>query len=122
MIFIVGDKPSKKNKNPKIPFVGTQSYKRLLEWIFKMDINITNVVLCNIENIESDGEVNLSNFYSSIESCDHVIALGKNAQKYLRDIRVPYYPLPHPSGLNRQNNNIKLIDNELKKCKKWLNN
>jgi len=45
MIIFVGDKPSAKNLDPEIPFVGTQSYKKLLEWIWEMDINISDVFI-----------------------------------------------------------------------------
>ena len=121
MIIFVGDKPSSKNIDPKVPFVGTQSYKRLLEWIWEMNISVTDVVLCNTSNIDERGNIELPLFSTSIDAGDHVVALGKNAEKFLRDNRIPFYPMPHPSGLNRQNNDKKFIKQKLKECKEWLN-
>ena len=121
MIFFVGDKPSRKNKNPKIPFVGTKSYTRLLQWIDAMDISVTDVVLCNTENIDRLGQVNVPGLLTCVEHGDHVIALGKAAEKHLTNLKIAHFPMPHPSGLNRQNNNKDFIKKKLKECKKWLN-
>jgi len=123
MIVFVGDKPSSKNISPYIPFVGTQSYKRLLEWIWEMDIDISRVKLCNKDFIDGTYE-------------DFYIALGNEAEKAIKDtvfcvwnwkkgvemeIKPYYFKLPHPSGLNRKINDKKFIKQELTKCKEWLN-
>ena len=120
MIFFVGEKPSAKNKNPEIPFVGTQSYKRLLEWIWELDISITDVILCNIKNVDRVGNVTLPGLLTGIEPGDDVIALGKTSSKALRSMRIAHFTLPHPSGLNRQNNDAEFIKSSLKECKEWL--
>lgn len=123
MIVFVGDKPSSKNVDPHIPFVGTQSYKRLLDWIWKMDVDISRVRLCNKDFINGTYE-------------DYYIALGNEAEKTLKDtvfnvwnwkkqkieaIRPHYFKLPHPSPKNRTLNNKEHVDTILKECKLWLN-
>ena len=123
VIVFVGDKPGKKNKDPKVPFVGTQSYKRLLEWIWKLDLDISDIKLINQEGFEyfkaSDrvyyNKVLLGNSIGII-----FIALGKNAEKKLQDSGIECFNLPHPSGLNRVLNDKKYLESVLKKCKKWL--
>lgn len=131
MILIVGDKPSKKNINPDVPFVGTTSYKRLLEWIVTLEVDITDVVTANREHIKThpwaikgEGEgvfIEREGIYADIMPEDKIIALGMNAAECLNDFGLDYCMLPHPSGLNRQNNDKKFIDRQLKKCKHWLN-
>lgn len=121
MIIFVGDKPSKKNIDPNIPFVGTQSYKRLLEWIWQMDIDISQVTITNIDNFWHRLPYGYR-FETGI-----FVALGKNASKFLSNQKnilqqnLDYYELPHPSGLNRKLNDKKWLNKELKKCKEWLN-
>jgi hypothetical protein len=46
-IMFVGDEPSKKNKDPKVPFVGTKSYLTLLTWIYRMDLDVSDLILRN---------------------------------------------------------------------------
>jgi uracil-DNA glycosylase len=108
MIIFVGDAPSKKNTDPSIPFVGTQSYKRLLMWIWEMDINITDVYLCNKDKIP----LHFNGKY---------VALGRNAEKVLQMFELPYFYLPHPSGLNRTVNDKRLMSRLFKDCKTFLN-
>ncbi len=123
-IVFVGDKPSDKNLDPNIPFVGTQSYKKLLDWIFKMNIDITHVAMCN-----KDG---LKPFHTGL--CKF-IALGNEAEKVLKDHvnhywditkqkeypePARYFKLPHPSGRNPKANPSEELDNLLKECSEWL--
>ena len=123
MIVFVGDRPSAKNVDQDIPFVGTQSYKTLLQWIWKMDIDISTVILCNKDNIEP---------YSHYI----YIALGREAENELKNLKscywdpetstlveenVRYFMLPHPSGKNRKLNDKKWLEKELDKCKDWIN-
>ena len=130
MIIFVGDKPSKKNIDSRIAFVGTQSYKRLLEWIFKMDIDINETMIVNRSgvkpysfNIPEDLHIEFSAYGTSTDYCsgDKIIALGNEAEKVLKENHIPYFKLPHPSGLNRKLNDKKYIEKELQKCKRWIN-
>lgn len=128
MIIFVGDQPSSKNVDPNIPFVGTQSYKRLLEWIWEMDVDINNVHLCNKDQFEHNyltGDLYISNLNSDLParaSVCKIVVLGNQAEdKVCETSTLDYFKLPHPSGRNRKINDKKFIKKELKKCKEWLN-
>ena len=47
MIYFIGDKPSKKNTDKNVAFVGTRSYKTLLDWIYRMNLSINSICLFN---------------------------------------------------------------------------
>jgi uracil-DNA glycosylase len=137
-IFIIGDRPSNKNKHQDIPFVGTQSYKKLLEWIYRMDIDVSNVKLINMFNI--DGSLNKT----SSRMIQYIIGMGDNSKKmiflgnksikglnqilknesdFFKSRRVninSFFILPHPSPKNRVLNDKKFEKDILEKCKKWL--
>lgn len=139
-IVFVGDKPSSKNLDSNVPFVGTQSYKVLLQWIWEMDIDISDVVLTNVDDFYH--KINHNN--CSLTS-DYFIALGQVAGDFLENLEVrwiyrcgptiiptdqhtetttiykfPYFTLPHPSGRNRLLNDKEFVKNKLKECKEWL--
>ena len=116
-IIFVGDKPSSKNISQSVPFVGTQSYKVLLQWIWELDIDITNVMLVNKESIglwfmAADDESRLHR---------HIyVALGNEAAKELDKYKLSHFKLPHPSPKNRKLNDKQYVDSELQKCYKYL--
>jgi uracil-DNA glycosylase len=123
-IVFVGDKPSAKNLDPNVPFVGTQSYKKLLDWIFKMNLDVSLVFMCN-----KDG---LKPYHTGLHK---FVALGNEAEKALknhvnhywdisRQAEYPeparYFKLPHPSGRNPKANASPELDQLLKECETWL--
>jgi uracil-DNA glycosylase len=128
MIFLIGDRPSKKNVDPKVPFVGTNSYKTLLQWIARLDVDITEVVLANKEHVvdyssrglRPDVHTPAINIEIWLEK-DSVIALGNEASKYLNSLNIEHFKLPHPSGRNLRLNDKKYVDKVLKECKDYLN-
>lgn len=113
-IVFVGDKPSKYNKDPKVPFVGTKSYKTLLSWIADMNIDIRQVELDNASTFRNWN-------YNRYDEKYKFIALGKIACKKLWHMDREYFELPHPSGLNRKINDKKELKKILKECEVWLN-
>ena len=118
MIIFVGDEPSKHNIDPKVPFVGTNSYKILLDWICRMNIDISQVYLCN--RISED----LSFWYHQYKQnsrCIRFVCLGEKADNKLRldEIEIRF-KLPHPSGLNRKLNDKEWLEEQLAACKEWL--
>ena len=50
MIYFIGDKPSKNNIDSTVAFVGTRSYKTLLDWIYKMNLSINKICLYNADD------------------------------------------------------------------------
>jgi len=122
MILFVGDSPASKNIDPNVPFVGTQSYKRLLEWIWRMDIDISNVEMVNQSGINFECLVSeCSSYYNG-----RIIALGNNATNAIQEYGVKHrfksnvFKLPHPSGRNHKLNDKKWLTKQLKLCKMWL--
>lgn len=116
-IVFVGDKPSSKNASKQVPFVGTQSYKTLLSWIWTLNVDVTDVMLTNKDSIPlwfmcADDESRLHRHT--------YIALGNEAAKVLDEHKLSYFKLPHPSGRNRKLNDPKFIDSELSKCYSYL--
>lgn len=113
VIVFVGDKPSKYNKDPKVPFIGARCEKRLMEWI--KYLNVSDYDIIN----RSDTALFLA-YKVVIDMHQYpVVAFGNNASKALGSIK--HFKLPHPSGLNRQVNDKEFIKSKLNECKKWLN-
>jgi uracil-DNA glycosylase len=49
-----------------------------------------------------------------------VVALGKTAAKALTLLRVPFFEMPHPSGLNRQLNDPEFVAEKIKRLKEFI--
>lgn len=111
-VLLVGDKPSTKNENPNVPFVGTRSHETLKEWM--KQLGVKDYIAINQIDFNTD---ELRDLYA-VGSDLKIIALGNNADKALRD--VPHFKLPHPSGKNRLLNDRKYVDFKLDQCKEWL--
>jgi len=115
MVIFVGDKPSSKNKNPDVPFVGTPSYVNLMQWVAQLDIHWKKFDIINRNDLLQKGKRWPKAKY---------ILLGEEAYtEYLKlqnRLNLNGYKLPHPSPLNRKLNDKKLIKKELNQCKQWL--
>lgn len=114
-VILVGDKPSRLNTHPDVPFVGAKCYSRLLSWIEYLKIK--NYVIFNSHN--SDWQ-QIIVMYHFLYPNDKFIALGKNAQKRLTKLGVKFFPMEHPSGLNRKLNDKKYIETKLKECSNYI--
>lgn len=112
-VLFVGDKPSSKNTDPSVAFVGTRSKLKLEYWAMKLNISPNGYYTIN--RIDFDFPIRVIN---AIYLGDPIIALGNNASKALD--KIPHFKLPHPSPRNRQLNDPKFIEEKLKACKKWL--
>ena len=115
-LLLVGDKPSRKNLDPRIAFVGTPSYKRLQQWLQvmvpeKADIRAVNRV---------DPAFATHLISASLDGYK-IIACGEEAAQALVNFGVAkFFKLPHPSGRNRKLNNKAYVDEILLKCKAWI--
>ena len=120
-VLFVGDKPNpRKNIHLEVPFVGTTSYKKLLEWIYRMDLDIHLVDIANAYDVTGQPQ-DLESAYTLGEY--KVVALGDAAAERLKQIpKVVYFKLPHPSGANKKGNDTKSLTTQLTKCKKWIYN
>lgn len=111
-ILLIGDRPSKNNIDPNIPFVGTPSHKILLSWLERL--KIVEYELINSYNIDGD----LIAYWAV--PFDKVVVLGNNAEKATKGLIPDYFKLPHPSPKNRANNDKAKLEQKLKECYNWL--
>ena len=116
MIYFIGDKPSKCNIDPRIAFVGTRSYKTLLDWIYRMNLSLNDIMLFNSDMFVKQ----LREKKIIINEEDQIVALGKEASILLNEEIIPHLRIPHPSGLNRSLNNPELVNKFLKECKTYV--
>ena len=117
MIYFIGDKPSKCNINTEVAFVGTRSYKTLLEWIHRMNLSINNICLFNADDFIR--KVNKEEILT-IHEHDQIVALGREASIALDKAVLPHLRIPHPSGLNRKLNDPREVNRFLKECKEYV--
>lgn len=116
-VLIVGDKPSKYNTDPNIPFVGAKCEPRLREWLLQLGLSWNDCVFTNSHVL------NCPELYDNRVP---IIALGNKAYNNLislfdsADISDFTFKLPHPSGLNRQINNKDFVFSRLADCKQFL--
>lgn len=115
-LLLVGDKPSKKNTNPRVAFVGTQSFKTIQKWL--------NVILDEKATISTvnrvDPEFSVVLIRASMKGFK-ILAFGEEAAQALLNAGVVnFFKLPHPSGRNRKLNNKVYVDEMLLKCKAWI--
>ena len=117
MIYFIGDKPSKCNIDPKAAYIGTRSYKTLLDWIYRMNLSINSICLYNVDDflrLTGDDKI------ISIHEHDQIVALGKEASIALNKAIIPHLRIPHPSGLNRKLNDPQFVNKFLKECKHYV--
>jgi hypothetical protein len=119
-VYFVGDKPSSKNKESSVAFVGTKSYKKLLTWIYNLDLDLNHVYTCNKDDIADNFTVEVPGLFTEIDEEDSVIALGEASSKRLDKIGLKHFKMPHPSGLNRKLNNKEYELQMLKQCKEYI--
>lgn len=130
-VIFVGDRPNvKKCLDINVPFVGCPSYKTLLEWVYRLDVDISETSLVNAYDASGFRNTRLNSFlglgdvgfFNNIK----IIALGQNAADRLAELQLEqiaplkYFQLPHPSGLNRVLNDKEEITRILTKCKKFI--
>lgn len=103
--IFVGDKPSKHNTDPKVPFVGSKCYPRLLSWIDFLLAEGDEYMLIN----RTCPDFQLWT-YLAHKTGTPIIALGTVAA---RALRYPHFALPHPAG-------TKPTKRQLKACKVFI--
>lgn len=116
-ILIVGQNP-KTRRNIKEPFVGTKSYDVLTSWLSSAGIPMSAVRIINASNKVgkvTQKDVNRRRLKKELEAHKYVVTLGNYAKQATisvsKESLLSYIVLciPHPSGLNRQLNNIENV-------------
>jgi hypothetical protein len=111
---VLGQNPSKRHgKSPAL--------KTLYTWFETLELNCVsfdniypNYGQFNLKDIQVDYIREISGAYEKI------ITIGQKAHDVLVLMGISHYALPHPSGLNRQLNNLKFVDQRLKECKNYF--
>lgn len=122
LVYFIADKPTKENLSPKIPLVGTKSYRTLLGWCGEMNVDVSRVRMFNQSDKPFNGIGNVSSLNQATELGHiRVVALGNKAFNYLLKVGVnEFFVLPHPSGRNRQLNNKKFVQEKLDQCRDYI--
>jgi len=111
-VVFVGDKPSTKNLDPNVAFVGTRSYDTLTEWCNTMNIPFRIFV-----NSESTDIIDIAEYNQ--QGCIFV-ALGNKASDVLNRLRIDHHKLPHPSPRNFALNDKQALHEKLMVCKRYI--
>lgn len=106
-VVFVGDKASSENLDESIPFVGARCFDRLVKWIAAVKPDY--YMILNSDTLYQITQVTLLS-----EAGFKIVALGNNASKRLGN--TPHLKINHPSSLNRNTNDKKLIEEELFKA------
>ncbi len=119
-VLFVGDRPNpRKNLDINTPFVGTPSYKTLLDWIYRMDIDLNCVLMSNAFTAEGkENPVLTLDVYN--DNVQKIVALGEAARSTLSEMDCVFFTLPHPSGLNRALNDKKKLAEQLALCRAFI--
>lgn len=114
-VIFVGDKPSSRNLNPKIAFVGTPSHKTLKSWIENIQKGL--LFTMQYELINSDTKECIKNLKKLKKEKNSIfIALGNNVCPRLDKIKIKYFKLPHPSPKNFKLNDEEYVRQILNSC------
>lgn len=108
LVIFVGDKPSSKNLDPAIPFLGTSSGERLREWLRFLDYSPVAIV--------NQAQEGFDEYIKAQPYGTKMVALGNIASKRLQGLVFMHLKLPHPSGRNRKLNDSAYVDKVLKEC------
>ena len=129
VVLFIGSNPSQKSTTI-IPFwANTNSSKILNSWIDKVkeQVNVEEVHCLNVANYPTPGNrpLKMPEIKAELDRLaydiyglrginpDKVVALGKTAQTALTLLHIPHYAMPHPSGLNRQLNDPKFVEEKI---------
>jgi hypothetical protein len=115
-VIVIGLNPTKLS----VPRKGG-AVSRFREWLDYLGID--KVAFTNLSSDPHWDKKNVDYDFlcSSISGHDKVVAWGPTVSKYLTDINISHFTLPHPSPLNRQVNDHKFIRQKLDECKEFLN-
>lgn len=126
-VLFLAQSPNRHNLHPEIAFQGTKSYSTLLNWlrVCKIDFLTCSFVNACLElDSKQPSEQDLKRLSALLEAkkFDRYVALGKVAAWTYRKLGITeFYEMPHPSGLNRQLNDLTFLRNKLKGLQDYVN-
>jgi hypothetical protein len=76
------------------------------------------------EAFEKQSEEDLKKHLTLIEQTElpKIVTLGKLAEGAMEETGLPFFALPHPSGLNRKTNDKDAVQKSLEDCYNWIYN
>lgn len=112
-VLVIGLNPSRLGKN-------SSAIRNLYKWLDEL-----NVKVFSFTNLYEGYEIDetrpqTESIREFAKSYDKILALGKVVSLHLDHLEINHFSLPHPSGLNRQLNDQKFIDERLEACKNYL--
>jgi uracil-DNA glycosylase len=134
-ILFIGSNPSQRSKSVVAFWNDTKSNKVLSSWTSKLyddpNFSIESLHYLNVSNSPTPGnrplkaseiKENLPGLRSRIEEVcpDKIVVLGKTAEKALTLLGFNFYAMPHPSGLNRQLNDPKFVEEKINGLRVYL--
>jgi uracil-DNA glycosylase family 4 len=134
-ILFVGSNPSSAAKTQNPFCTSTKSGKLLNDWLIasgQYPLSLTSTCYANVADYPTENnrplltaeiKSNLSLLQRKVDIIkpDKIIALGKTAEKALTLLRTDYYPMPHPSGLNRLLNDPEYVKKKINGLRDYLN-
>ncbi len=129
-VLFIGSNPSTASKTYNPFSESTVSGRILVDWIRKTCPDDVSAA-CNVSDNYTEAnrplkvseiKANLPRLQAKISASQatYIVALGKTAEKALTLLRIPHYAMPHPSGLNRQLNDQKFVEEKIKGLKEYL--
>lgn len=130
-VLFVGSNPSY-SASTLDPFCSsTMSGKILSRWLSLISIEGCTYLFCNVADYKkpnnralSRKEIvdNLESLSKKIQllSPDKIVALGNTAATALTLLQLPHYTMPHPSGLNRQLNDKRLVQEKINELRNFI--
>jgi len=121
IVYFIGLNPSKKNTDLNTPFVGTQSFNRLRQWLDSL--KVCRYVLMNVSSrvdFKKPTQEELDTLKDDLKDVKVVIALGVQVKSILDQLNIECFALPHPSGRNRMLNNKGYVRTKLTLCNEYI--
>lgn len=134
-ILFIGSNPSQKSNKTIAFWTDTSSRRTLDKWLLEINDTAMCVYFLNVhDQVTVDNRpLKVSEIKASLNRLkndiaieikpNYIVTLGKTAEKALlmmKLVGVDFYAMPHPSGLNRQLNDQKFVQEKIKGLQNYL--
>ncbi len=133
-VLIVGSNPSQKSGSVEAFWHDTKSRKTIQKWQVALgDVMLEQIDYMNVSNkvTPNNRPLKTSEIKAALPTFEHhiqpyvalnfhIVSVGKTADKALTLLGITHYAMPHPSGLNRQLNDSKFVEEKIKGLQNYL--
>ena len=127
-VVLVGSNPSQRSPDNSPFHISTRSRIIVDEWFRDMGCEISFMNICeektqdNKPLTQKQIRNHLLPFSKRLSELnpDKIVTLGRSAEYGCQILGIPFFPMPHPSGLNRQLNDKKFIDSKIEELRKFI--